>query len=144
VTDVRVEHAVLVDAPVERVFALYADPALLPEWRRAIQRVEHDEPLDRSGARLRVFWRSRFEATDAELVRFEPPHLHEVAATSRAPYVATATFRAVAPTRTEMRLALRVGVPWPLGLLLRVRLTNELDAELERFRSFVEEREERA
>jgi len=72
-----------VAAPIERVYAAYVDPALMPTWMELRAVIDLSGPLDRAGTRFTqvVFgswWRFR-----AEVLRADPPILHEMA--GRAP-----------------------------------------------------------
>ena len=71
-----------VAAPIERVYAAYVDPALMPTWMELRAVNDLSGPLDRAGTRFtQVFlgpWRFR-----TEVVRAERPTLHEMA--GRAP-----------------------------------------------------------
>jgi uncharacterized protein YndB with AHSA1/START domain len=136
VAELRVERTIEIDAPLERVFDLWVDPRRVPEWRHAIRAIDHSEPLDRPGARLGVHWSRRFERTEAVLSQFERPRIHEVAATARPPFTATATFAPIEGCSVTLVLAL--GVPLPLRPFLRMRLKAELAGELDRFKTLAE------
>ena len=72
-----------VAAPIERVYATYVDPALMPRWMELQAVSDLSGPLDRAGTRFTqvVFgWWWRFRT---EVLRAEPPILHEMA--GRAP-----------------------------------------------------------
>jgi len=72
-----------VAAPIERVYATYVDPALMPRWMELQAVTDMSGPLDRPGTRFTqvVFgWWWRFHT---EVLRVEPPTLHEMA--GRAP-----------------------------------------------------------
>ena len=72
-----------VAAPIERVYAVYVDPALMPQWMELQTVTDRSGPLDRAGTTFTqvVFggwWRFR-----SEVLRAESPMLHEMA--GRAP-----------------------------------------------------------
>lgn len=74
-----------VAAPIERVYAAYVDPELMPTWLE-LRVIDLTGPLDRAGTRFTQIywgpWRFRTEA-----LRAEPPTLHEMA--GRAPLATT-------------------------------------------------------
>jgi uncharacterized protein YndB with AHSA1/START domain len=72
-------------APIERVFAEIEAVDQWPSWWRGVLAVEVLEPGARGklGTRTRNTWRSALPYTltfEAELVRYEPPHVVEVEA----------------------------------------------------------------
>jgi uncharacterized protein YndB with AHSA1/START domain len=138
VAELRVERTIEIDAPLERVFDLWVDPQRVPEWRLAIRAIDHSEPLDRPGARLGVHWSGRFERTEAVLSQFERPRVHEVSATARPPFTATAEFAPGANGGCSVTMVLALGVPLPLRPFLRMRLKAELAGELDRFKALAE------
>lgn len=75
-----------VAAPIERVYAAYVDPALMPTWLELQAVTDLTGPVDRAGTRFtQVYWgRWRFRT---EVVRADPPTLHEMA--GRAPLATT-------------------------------------------------------
>ena len=67
---------ITIDQPVDRVFAFLADPANLPLWLEAVDRVAFDDPPPRRGARFQMA-RSLpggRVVNEVELVEFEPEH----------------------------------------------------------------------
>ena len=132
------DRTIEIDAPVECVFDLYADPVRLPEWRHGIRAIDHTQPLDRPGVHFGIHWSNRFERTEAVLARFERPRVHEVAVTARPPFTATATFSPDPNGGCTMRVELALGVPRPLRPFLRLRMKGELATELDRFKALAE------
>lgn len=64
-------------ATPERVFSAFTDPALVVDWMDGTGVIDATGPLDRPGTRYTFVvwgpWRFR-----TEVVRVDPPHLHEV------------------------------------------------------------------
>jgi uncharacterized protein YndB with AHSA1/START domain len=121
-----------VAAPIERVYAAYVDPALMPTWLELQSVIEITGPLDRAGTRFtQVFWgRWRFRT---EVLRAEPPTLHEMAA--RAPLGTTYRLLArFAPegygTRVTLDLELRLF--HPLDRLAEPLLARSAESQIRR------------
>jgi len=75
----QVQFNQFVRAPIERVYAAYVDPALMPTWMGVQKIVGISGPLDRAGTTFvevvfGSWWRFR-----AEVLRADPPILHETA-----------------------------------------------------------------
>jgi len=75
----QVQFNQFVRAPIERVYAAYVDPALMPTWMGVQKIVGISGPLDRAGTTFvevvfGSWWRFR-----AEVLRADPPILHEMA-----------------------------------------------------------------
>src|SRR5688572_33364192 len=65
-----------IDAPPERVFRAFTEPALVADWMNGTGVVDWTGPLDRAGTKFTLIirgpWRFR-----TEVVRSEPPAVHE-------------------------------------------------------------------
>ena len=75
-----------IGAPIERVYAAYVDPALMPKWMELQEVIDVSGPLDRAGASFTQVFRGRWRFR-TEVVRANPPVLHEMA--GRAPLATT-------------------------------------------------------
>ena len=77
----RVQLSQFVRAPIERVFAAYVDPALMPKWMGIKAVTQMSGPLDRPGTTFVevVFGPYRPHTT---VLAAEPPNLHEMGARS--------------------------------------------------------------
>jgi len=97
-----------VAAPIERVYAAYVDPALMPTWMGVQKIVGISGPLDRAGTTFvevvfGSWWRFR-----AEVLRADPPILHEMA--GRAPLATMYRWLArFAPEGEGTRVTLETG-----------------------------------
>jgi uncharacterized protein YndB with AHSA1/START domain len=72
-----------VAAPIERVYAAYVDPALMPTWMELRAVIDMTGPLDRAGTRFTQVVFGWWWSFRAEVLRAEPPTLHEM--TGRGP-----------------------------------------------------------
>lgn len=133
-----------VRAPVERVYAAYVDPALMPKWMGIKAVTDASGPLDRPGTTfLEVVYGPYRPRT--EVLAAEPPVLHDMG--GRGPvgieWRWTARF-AVKDDGTEITLAEEVRFPAGLisGLLRRTqeggRMERGTRARLATFATLVE------
>jgi uncharacterized protein YndB with AHSA1/START domain len=67
--------SMIINAPPERVFKLYTDPARARDWLSGVREVRATGPPDQPGSRAVITYRWPFTMT-AEVLRAEPPHLH--------------------------------------------------------------------
>jgi hypothetical protein len=67
--------SMIINAPPERVFKLYTDPARAREWLSGVREVRTTGPPDQPGSRAVITYRWPFTMT-AEVLRAEPPQLH--------------------------------------------------------------------
>lgn len=106
-----------IDAPPERVFAVYTDPARIPEWEE-VRVLDATGPLDRAGTRF-VTAPGTGMRFRTEVVRSDPPHLHEQAGrtSSGFSYHWTATFE---PDGGSTRLTLESEYGLALGVVGRL------------------------
>ncbi|HET6214695.1 MAG TPA: SRPBCC family protein [Micromonosporaceae bacterium] len=112
---VAVEVERTVDAPVDRVWAVFADLAARPRW---LSTVESVEPLSTGEFGVGTAWReTRVVADEARVVEelrvvaCEPRHWVTLASPGiGADYRMTYTFTALARSRTEVRIVLE-GTP---------------------------------
>ena len=88
----RHRYTLDIDAPPERVFAVYTDQASIPEWAE-MRVLDATGPLDRAGTRFVAAPETRMRFR-TEVLRSDPPHLHEQAGrtSSGFSYHWTATF----------------------------------------------------
>jgi len=104
----QVQFNQFVRAPIERVYAAYVDPALMPTWMGVQKIVGISGPLDRAGTTFvevvfGSWWRFR-----AEVLRADPPILHEMA--GRAPLATMYRWLArFAPEGEGTRVTLETG-----------------------------------
>ena len=82
---VTVEETILVERPIEEVFAYFTDPARIPEWQSSALEAHLDgEGPMRAGSTVlekRKFLGRRMEAT-MEVLEYEPPHRFRIKASS--------------------------------------------------------------
>ena len=75
----RVRLTTHIDAPPERVFALLAVPARVPEWRTSVREIANvTGPLDEAGTRFVTRLKGRMPAAPGEVARADPPRLLEL------------------------------------------------------------------
>jgi uncharacterized protein YndB with AHSA1/START domain len=93
---VTVEETVVVERPIEQVFAYVTDPARIPEWQSSALEAHLDgEGPMRAGSTVlekRKFLGRRLEST-MEVLEYEPPHRFRIKASSGpVPFDVTNTF----------------------------------------------------
>ena len=81
----KVEESVMVDRPIEDVFAYLTDPVKIPDWQSSAleARIEGGGPM-RAGATVleqRKFLGRRIEST-MEVLEYEPPHRFRIKVSS--------------------------------------------------------------
>jgi Polyketide cyclase / dehydrase and lipid transport len=67
--------SVMIAAPPEIVFGLYADPGRAREWLSGVREVRTAGPPDQPGSRAVIVYRWPFKLT-AEVLQVEPPARH--------------------------------------------------------------------
>jgi carbon monoxide dehydrogenase subunit G len=80
---IKIEHSVLVNRPVQEVFAYATDPANLPEWQTSALEARVDGPMQpgATGAIVRKFLGRRMES-NVRFDEYEPPRKFALQATS--------------------------------------------------------------
>jgi hypothetical protein len=135
------------DLPVDRAFALHADGARIAEWFPGAHAVEGlTGPLDRTGTtyalRFNRLFRSRVTVTGTH-----PPHLHERTWKTRPLGTRGRAVVELHPERGGTRMVLDVDYGLPLGPLgwiaghvpmIRRRVRNDIDRELESFKEWAQ------
>jgi uncharacterized protein YndB with AHSA1/START domain len=71
---IKIEHSLVVNRPVEEVFAYATDPANLPEWQTSALEARVDGPMQAgaTGSIVRKFLGRRMEST-VQFDEYEPP-----------------------------------------------------------------------
>jgi uncharacterized protein YndB with AHSA1/START domain len=95
---VTVEETIVVERPIEEVFAYFTDPARIPEWQSSALEAHLDgEGPMRAGSRVlekRKFLGRQMEST-MEVLEYEPPHRFRIKASSGpVPFEVTNTLNA--------------------------------------------------
>jgi uncharacterized protein YndB with AHSA1/START domain len=135
-----------VAASPERVFAIYADPDRVPEWRPSIREVaEVTGPMSEVGTRFTTRYRGRAPDSQGTVVASDPPRLHALAGGGTVSYE---TRLELAPEGTGSRLRFDLSVRLPGGpvgrlageLLLRRRIERETTLDLTRLKELAEAR----
>lgn len=80
---IKIEHSVVVDRPVEEVFAYATDVSKVPEWQTSALEARVDGPMQAgaTGAIVRKFLGRRMEST-VRFDEYEPPRKFAVESTS--------------------------------------------------------------
>lgn len=80
---IRIEHSVVVDRPVEEVFAYATDVSKVPEWQTSALEAHVDGPMQAgaTGAIVRKFLGRRMEST-VRFDEYEPPRKFAIESTS--------------------------------------------------------------
>lgn len=76
---IKVEHSVVINRPVEEVFAYSSDPRNLMEWQDGLVRVEANTPMavgTRTTEVRKVMGREM--ETELEVVEFDPPNKYSM------------------------------------------------------------------
>jgi hypothetical protein len=137
--------SVMIKAPPETVFGLYADPRRARDWLAGVREVRPAGPPDRPGSRAVFAYRWPFKLT-AEVLQAEPPNLHVQRLKELLGLVTcttTARLRRV-EGGTELRLEMDYRVAGgPIGRLFDARVGDEMVAtaggDLARLRALAEE-----
>ena len=71
---IKIEHSVVINRPVEEVFAYATDPANLPQWQTSALEARVDGPMQTgaTGSIVRKFLGRRMEST-VQFDEYEPP-----------------------------------------------------------------------
>lgn len=104
-----------IDAPPERVFRAFTDPALVVDWMDAKTLEEPSGPLDRAGTqyRLVIFRLHHFRTT---VVRSEPPLVHETRGSGRFGWYRMVATLVPRSGGTDLELLTEYGLPLgPVG-----------------------------
>ena len=137
--------SMIINAPPERVFKLYTDPARARDWLSGVREVRATGPPDQPGSRAVITYRWPFTMT-AEVLRAEPPHLHVQRLKELLGLVTcttTARFRQL-DGGTELHLAMHYRVAGgPLGRLFDRLVGDEMvttvRGDLARLKALAEE-----
>jgi len=80
---IKIEHSVVVDRPVEEVFAYATDVSKVPEWQTSALEARVDGPMQAgaTGAIVRKFLGRRMEST-VRFDEYEPPRKFAIESTS--------------------------------------------------------------
>jgi uncharacterized protein YndB with AHSA1/START domain len=80
---IKIEHSVVVDRPVEEVFAYATDVSEVPEWQTSALEARVDGPMQAgaTGAIVRKFLGRRMEST-VRFDEYEPPRKFAIESTS--------------------------------------------------------------
>jgi hypothetical protein len=80
---IKIEHSVVVDRPVEEVFAYATDVSKVPEWQTSALEARVDGPMQAgaTGAIMRKFLGRRMEST-VRFDEYEPPRKFAIESTS--------------------------------------------------------------
>ena len=80
---IKIEHSVVVDRPVEEVFAYATDVSKVPEWQTSALEARVDAPMQAgaTGAIVRKFLGRRMEST-VRFDEYEPPRKFAIESTS--------------------------------------------------------------
>ncbi len=133
-----------VEAAPERIFAIYADPARVPEWRPAIREIAQvTGGMDEPGTRFTTRYRGRMPDGHGTVAASDPPRTHVITGQGAVRYEARLTLTRE-DSGTRLRFDLSVGLPGgPVGrlagaLLLRRRVELQTTEEFTRLKALAE------
>ena len=133
-----------VEATPDRVFAMYTDPARVPEWRPTIREIaDVTGPMGEAGTRFTTRYRGRMPDGHGTVVASDPPRAHAIAGQGAVRYEARLT---LAPEASGSRLRFDLAVRLPGGpvgrlagaLLLRRRVELATTEEFTRLKALAE------
>ncbi len=140
----RTQLTIAMDAPPERVFAIYTNPDLVPRWRPAIAAItDVSGPMERVGTTFVTRYRGRAPKSRGQVVESRPPYRHTIAGRGAVGYRADVRLAGTAEA-TELTFELEVHAPGgPLGrvaerLFIARKVERETQTEFARLKALVE------